>query len=70
MVIVNGKQNARDAQLDMFVGSDWAGDVQHRRSTTGMHLMRGSRLLKHSATLQSSTAEAEYYALVRGRASD
>ena len=35
-VIIHGKQDARDAQLDVLVDSDWAGNVQnghHRRTT-------------------------------------
>ena len=64
------RQRPGEAQLEAVVDSDWAGDVSSRRSTTGMALMRGSHLLRHSATLQASiglsSAEAEYYALVRG----
>lgn len=64
------RQDARDAILKVFVDSDWAGDVGTRRSTTGMAMMRGQHLLRHSSTLQASiglsSAEAEYYALVRG----
>ena len=66
----DGKQNARDAHMKVLLDSDWVGYVLHRRSTTRMTTLSGSHLLKHSATFQSSigrcSAEAEYYALVRG----
>ena len=69
-VQVYRRQRPEDAHLEAIVDSDWAGDVTSRRSTTGMAIMRGSHLLRHSATLQASiglsSAEAEYYALVRG----
>ena len=69
-VLIYERQRPKDAHLEAIVDSDWAGDVSTRRSTTGMAIMRGSHLLRHSATLQASiglsSAEAEYYALVRG----
>ena len=69
-VQVYQRQRPEDAHLEVLVDSDWAGDVGCRRSTTGMAIMRGKHLLRHSATLQASvglsSAEAEYYALVRG----
>ena len=56
--------------IEVFVDSDWAGDVGAGKSTSGVCVVRGSLLLKHSSTLQMSvglsSAEAEYYALVRG----
>ena len=64
------QQEPKDAMLEVLVDSDWAGDVGCRRSTSGMVVMRGAHLLRHSSTLQAaiglSSAEAEYYALVRG----
>lgn len=63
-------QEPKEAILEVKVDSDWAGDVKTRRSTTGMCILRGAHLLRHSSTLQASiglsSAEAEYYALVRG----
>ena len=63
-VQVYRRQRPEDAHLEAIVDSDWAGDIGSRRSTTGMAIMRGQHLLRHSATLQSSiglsSAEAEY----------
>ena len=39
------KEVVRHAQLEVCVDSDWAGDLQSRRSTTGMAVTRGSHLL-------------------------
>lgn len=68
--IVYEKQSPKDAQLEVIVDSDWAGCLRTRRSTSGMCMMRGKHLLRHSSTLQCSiglsSPEAEYYALVRG----
>eukprot|EP00971_Amphidinium_carterae_P045075 886811-Amphidinium_carterae.1 len=56
--------------LQIFVDSDWAGDPISRRSTTGMIVMRGAHLIRHSSTIQQviglSSAESEYYALTKG----
>ncbi len=56
--------------LVVYTDSDWAGDPQTRRSTSGVLVMRGSHLLKHSSTVQQviglSSAESEYYALTKG----
>ena len=64
------RQEPGDSPVNSKVDSDWAGDKISRRSTSGMMLMRGSHLLRHSSTLQTSislsSAEAEYYAIVRG----
>lgn len=71
MVIRYPEQDAAQGQfIEAYVDSDWAGDVGSRKSTSGMCIMRGCHLLKHSSTLQASiglsSAEAEYYAAVRG----
>ena len=69
MAIEYPKQEVKDAHIEVIGDSDWAGEVGTRRSTTGMAVMRGKHLLRHSSTLQASiglsSAEAEYYALVR-----
>ena len=69
MAIEYPTQEAKDANIEVVGDSDWAGEISARRSTTGMAVMRGKHLLRHSSTLQASiglsSAEAEYYALVR-----
>ena len=58
-----------DATL-VHVGSDWAGDLLGRKSTTGVIVRRGKHLLRHMSHLQTlvalSSGEAEYYAFIRG----
>ena len=58
--------------VQIFVDSDWAGDVQSRRSTTGLVAQMGGHLVRHNSTMQTaiglSSGEAEYYALCRGAA--
>ena len=44
MVIVHGKQDARDAHLDVLIDSDWAGDVQNGRLTAGAGSWRVHRM--------------------------
>ena len=50
--------------------SDRAGDWLGRKSTTGVIVRKGKRLLRHMSCLQTlvalSSGEAEYYALIRG----
>ena len=52
------------------VDSDWAGDVETRKSTSGGLIMLGDHCIKSWSTTQSvpalSSCEAEYYALVDG----
>ena len=71
-VLVYNRQEAATAQLKVHTDSDWAGDLIDRKSTNGMVLRRGSPLIRHSSTLQTSTslssAEAEYYAMTKGAA--
>ena len=54
----------------VFVDSDWAGDHETRKSTSGGLIMLGDHCIKTWSTTQSSIAlsscEAEYYALVEG----
>ena len=70
LVLVYEKQSIADAHLEVKVDSDWAGDILSRRSTSGMIVLRGKHLLRHSSTLQVpislSSGEAEYYAMTRG----
>ena len=59
-----------DATLQVYVDSDWAGDLLGRKSTTGVIVRRRKHLLRHMSCLQTLVAlasgEAEYYALIRG----
>ena len=59
-----------DETLQVYVDSDWAGDLLGRKSTTGVIVRRGKHLLRHMSCFQTlvalSSGEAEYYALVRG----
>ena len=71
-VIRYERQDARSARLRVHTDSDWAGEAVTRRSTSGMVIRRGSHLIRHSSTLQTSiglsSAEAEYYAMTKGAA--
>ena len=64
------RQSAKTANLEVHVDSDWAGDLESRRSTSGMTIRRGAHFLRHMSTMQTvvglSSAEAEFYALTRG----
>ena len=66
------RQDSRMARLICHTDSDWAGEAISRRSTSGMVIRRGAHLVRHSSTLQTSTAlssaEAEYYAMTKGAA--
>jgi len=66
------KQNWKTARFRVYVDSDWAGDPLTRKSATGMIVLRGKHLLRHTSTLQSiqalSSAEAEFYAMTKGGA--
>eukprot|EP00971_Amphidinium_carterae_P174619 3461611-Amphidinium_carterae.1 len=52
-----------------YTDSDHAGDPVTRKSRSGLALMWGAHLLKHSSAVQSTIAlsrgEAEYYAMLR-----
>ena len=56
--------------LKVFTDSDWAGDLETRKSTSGGIITIGEHCLKTWSTNQSSPAlsscEAEYYAVVDG----
>ena len=56
-----------DGVMRAWTDSDWAGDVDSRRSTTGHIVSRGNCAISWSSKLQKtvaqSSAEAEYYAL-------
>ena len=58
--------------LDVYGDSDWAGDEERKRSTTGVAEVFGSHLLDAVSVTQSlvalSSAEAEFYACNRGTA--
>eukprot|EP00971_Amphidinium_carterae_P104126 2062144-Amphidinium_carterae.1 len=47
------KQSVAEAAVAACVDSDWAGDPVMRHSTTGMLLLRGKHLLRHSSTVQA-----------------
>ncbi|SMR63766.1 unnamed protein product [Zymoseptoria tritici ST99CH_3D1] len=61
----SGEEN-RDLDLHMFVDSDWAGDPNERKSTTGWTAMFAgaaiSWALKKQTSIALSTMEAEYIA--------
>jgi hypothetical protein len=56
--------------ITLLTDSDWAGDVQTRRSTTGMVIQLGGHLIHFASKLQKTVAlssgEAELNALVAG----
>ena len=58
------------SKLVTYSDSDWAGCVKTRRSTSGGMVLRGSHLLAHWSSTQStvalSSAEAELNALIKG----
>ena len=58
--------------IDVYVDSDWAGDKQQRKSTSGGLVIVGGRVVKSWSRTQRgrslSSAEAEYYAIVMGAA--
>ena len=57
-------------RIDVYTDSDWAGCSKTRRSTSGGFMMRGTHLLAHWSSQQStvalSVAEAELNASVKG----
>ena len=57
------------SRLTVYCDADHAGDVETRRSRSGMALMWGAHLLKHGGAVQStialSSGEPEYYAMLR-----
>lgn len=63
-------QYMKQYQLIGFTDSDWACDLETRRSTTGVAVMAGQHLLLTKSNLQSvvslSSAEAEYYGICKG----
>lgn len=56
--------------IHVYVDSDWAGDNISRKSTTGVAIGVGGRLLKtysrNQKTIALSSGEAELYAIVSG----
>ena len=58
--------------LDVYGDSDWAGDEERKRSTTGVAEIFGGHLLDAVSVTQPlvslSSAEAEFYACNRGTA--
>ena len=58
--------------LEVFCDADHAGDLETRRSRSGMAVMWGRHLVKHGSSVQStialSSGESEYYALLRASA--
>ena len=63
------RPQAEPRVLRAQVDSDHAGCAVTRRSTTGLVILFGTHLLKHSSNVQStvalSTGESEYYGLVK-----
>ena len=59
-------------ELVTFVDSDWAGDRETRKSTTGWMVFRGLHFIKSWSTTQQivalSSGEAELYTLTKGAA--
>ena len=66
------KAGARTDIIDVYVDSDWAGDKQQRKSTSGGLVIVGGTVIKSWSRIQRgrslSSAEAEYYAIVTGTA--
>ena len=66
------RQRRSKSHLRTYTDSDWAGDVGNRKSTTGLIVLRGNHLLRHTSSLQAtvalSSAEAEFYAMTQGAA--
>ena len=64
------KAGARTDMIDVYVDSDWAGDRQQRKSTSGGLVIVGGIAVKSWSRTQRgrslSSAEAEYYAIVTG----
>ena len=56
--------------VDGFCDSDWAGDREDRKSTSGGFLQMGMHTLKTWSTTQQiialSSGEAQHYAMVKG----
>ena len=69
MSVVNHKSKYKrkiDEDLVGFTDSDWAGDVEHRRSITGMAVFFGGSVVAYKSKFQStialSSTEAEFSA--------
>ena len=68
-LVYNIPHNAdqHNAKLEVYCDSDWAGDVNDRKSTTGYVILMNSTAISWKSTKQSgistSTVGAEYYAL-------
>ena len=58
--------------VDCYTDADWPGDPVHRKSVSGMAVLRANGLIKHSSLTQTavglSSMESEFYALCRGAA--
>jgi len=63
------KWQSSESNLEIYSDSDWAGCAKTRRSTSGGIVMRGSHMLAHWSSTQStvalSSAEAELNALIK-----
>ena len=66
------KAGAQTDMIDVYVDSDWAGDRQQCKSTSGGLVIVGGMVVKSWSRTQRgrslSSAEAEYYAIVTGAA--
>lgn len=66
------KYESKPTEVYVECDSDFGGDIETRRSTTGLVVMVGGHCLRTQSSLQStvslSSGEAEYYAAVQGAA--
>ena len=60
-------------ELVILTDADWASDSERRRSVDCVHIYHGGHLIESSTSTQQvvslSTAESEFYGIVRGAAS-
>ena len=63
----------RPGELVILTDADWASDSERRRSVDCVHIYHGGHMIESSTSTQQvvslSTAESEFYGIVRGAAS-
>ena len=68
-LFVEQTSTANVVRLDVYAGSDHAGCLKTRKSTTGMVLMRDAHCLKvlryKQSTISLSSGDSEYYEIVK-----